>query len=35
MNEFKIQSKLGEGAYSIVHKVVRNADDKIYNLRTF
>ncbi len=33
MNEFQIQSKLGDGAYSVVHKVKRNADDKIYALK--
>ena len=33
MNEFQIQSKLGEGAYSIVYKVVRKTDSQIYALK--
>ena len=33
MNDFQIQSKLGEGAYSIVYKVIRNADANIYALK--
>ena len=33
MNEFQIQSKLGEGAYSIVYKVVRKTDIQIYALK--
>ena len=33
MDGFKIQSKLGDGAYSVVHKVIRNADDKVYALK--
>jgi NIMA (never in mitosis gene a)-related kinase len=33
MNDFQILSKLGEGAYSIVHKVRRNVDGNIYALK--
>ena len=33
MNDFQIQNKLGEGAYSVVHKVKRNVDGNIYALK--
>ena len=33
MNDFKIISKLGEGAYSTVYKVKRNVDNNIYALK--
>jgi len=33
MNDFQVKSKLGEGAYSIVYKVIRNADNKVYALK--
>lgn len=33
MNGFEILSKLGEGAYSVVHKVRRLEDGKIYALK--
>ena len=33
MNGFDIISKLGDGAYSVVYKVKRNADGKIYALK--
>jgi len=33
MNDFQILSKLGEGAYSVVHKVRRNVDGNIYALK--
>jgi len=33
MNDFKIISKLGEGAYSTVYKVKRNIDNNIYALK--
>ena len=33
MEGFKLQSKLGDGAYSVVHKVIRNADGKTYALK--
>jgi len=33
MNDFQIKSKLGEGAYSVVHKVIRNADNQVYALK--
>lgn len=33
MNGFQIMSKLGEGAYSVVHKVKRLADNNIYALK--
>lgn len=33
MNEFQIKSKLGEGAYSIVYKVIRYADNGVYALK--
>jgi NIMA (never in mitosis gene a)-related kinase len=33
MNDFQIISKLGEGAYSIVHKVKRIIDGNIYALK--
>ena len=33
MNDFQVLSKLGEGAYSIVHKVRRNVDGNIYALK--
>ena len=33
MDDFQILSKLGEGAYSIVYKVMRKVDKKIYALK--
>ena len=33
MNGFDILSKLGDGAYSVVYKVKRIADSKIYALK--
>jgi len=33
MNDFQVLSKLGEGAYSIVYKTIRNVDDKVYALK--
>jgi len=33
MNDFTFKNKLGEGAYSVVHKVIRNADSQIYALK--
>jgi NIMA (never in mitosis gene a)-related kinase len=33
MDGFTFDCKLGEGAYSVVHKVLRKADDKIYALK--
>ena len=33
MNGFELISKLGEGAYSVVFKVKRKADSKIYALK--
>jgi len=33
MNDFQILSKLGEGAYSIVHKAKRLKDSNIYALK--
>jgi NIMA (never in mitosis gene a)-related kinase len=33
MNDFQILSKLGEGAYSVVHKVRRQVDGNIYALK--
>ena len=33
MNGFDILSKLGDGAYSVVYKVKRLADSKIYALK--
>ena len=33
MNDFQILSKLGEGAYSIVHKARRQVDGNIYALK--
>ena len=33
MKDFDIISKLGDGAYSIVYKVRRRADNKIYALK--
>ena len=33
MNDFQILSKLGEGAYSIVHKVKRLKDGNLYALK--
>ena len=33
MNDFQILSKLGEGAYSTVHKAIRNADNGVYALK--
>ena len=33
MNDFKIISKLGEGAYSTVYKVKRIVDNNIYALK--
>jgi NIMA (never in mitosis gene a)-related kinase len=33
MNDFQILSKLGEGAYSTVHKVKRTVDGNIYALK--
>lgn len=33
MNGFDILSKLGDGAYSVVYKVKRIADNKIYALK--
>ncbi len=33
MNDFQMLTRLGEGAYSIVHKVRRNVDGNIYALK--
>jgi len=33
MNDFQVLTKLGEGAYSVVHKVRRNVDANIYALK--
>lgn len=33
LHDFRIISKIGEGAFSIVHKVKRISDDKIYALK--
>jgi len=33
MNDFQTLSKLGEGAYSVVHKVKRTIDGNIYALK--
>jgi NIMA (never in mitosis gene a)-related kinase len=33
LNDFKIISKLGEGAYSVVYKALRIADNQIYALK--
>lgn len=33
INDFVILSKIGEGAYSSVHKVKRNSDGNIYALK--
>ena len=33
MNDFQILSKLGEGAYSVVHKARRQVDGNIYALK--
>ena len=33
MNNFKILSKIGSGAYSFVYKVIRLIDDNIYALK--
>ena len=33
MDNFEILEKLGDGAYSIVYKVKRKADSKIYALK--
>lgn len=33
MNDFQVLNKLGEGAYSIVHKVRRSVDGNIYALK--
>lgn len=33
IRDFEILSKLGEGAYSTVYKVVRHADNKTYALK--
>ena len=33
MNDFQILSKLGEGAYSVVHKARRLVDGNIYALK--
>ena len=33
MNDFQIMSKLGEGAYSVVHKARRQVDGNIYALK--
>ena len=33
MNDFKIISKLGEGAYSTIYKVKRNIDNNVYALK--
>jgi NIMA (never in mitosis gene a)-related kinase len=33
MNDFHVLSKLGEGAYSVVHKVKRTVDKNIYALK--
>ena len=32
MNDFQISSKLGEGAYSVVHKARRHVDGNVYAL---
>jgi len=33
MENFQVMSKLGEGAYSVVYKVIRNTDNKVYALK--
>jgi len=33
MEDFQVLSKLGEGAYSVVYKVIRNADNLVYALK--
>ena len=33
MNDFQILNKLGEGAYSTVHKVKRHVDGNVYALK--
>jgi NIMA (never in mitosis gene a)-related kinase len=33
MNDFQTLSKLGEGAYSVVHKVKRTIDGNLYALK--
>jgi NIMA (never in mitosis gene a)-related kinase len=33
MNDFQVMNKLGEGAYSVVHKVKRQVDGNIYALK--
>ena len=33
MNDFQILSKLGEGAYSVVHKARRQVDGDLYALK--
>ncbi len=33
MNDFEIKEKLGEGAYSVVHKAKRLVDGEIYALK--
>lgn len=33
IDDFKILSKLGEGSYSIVYKVLRKIDNQIYSLK--
>lgn len=33
LNDFMFITKIGEGAFSIVHKVRRISDDKIYALK--
>lgn len=33
MNNFRLQEKLGEGTFSVVHKVQRKSDDRYYALK--
>jgi len=33
MEDFQVLSKLGEGAYSVVYKVIRKADNLVYALK--
>ena len=33
LNDFVVQSKIGEGAYSSVHKVKRTSDGQLYALK--